>query len=123
MPSPPPSQSTAAGKHTLKPKRLQRRESDMSAIALRKEPGLRLAESHPIYELRVTSLTATEIEVSVWQLPSVSTPRLQQAERTASLAGRPWRMIEARVSKRLHKLGISVAHVKRNQTAAFSIDE
>jgi hypothetical protein len=95
----------------------------MSAIALRKELGLRLAESHPIYELRVTTLTATEIEVAVWQLPSVSTPRLQQAERTASLAGRPWRMIEARVSKRLRQLGISVAHVKRGQTAAFTIDE
>ncbi|HEX8341203.1 MAG TPA: hypothetical protein VF624_09865 [Tepidisphaeraceae bacterium] len=95
----------------------------MSAAALRKESGPRLAENHPIYELRVEGLTATEVEVSVWQLPSVSTPRLVQAERTASLTGRPWRMIESRVSKRLSQFGISVAHVKRGQIAAFAIDE
>lgn len=95
----------------------------MAAAVLRKESGPRLAESHPVYELRARGLTATEIEVSVWQLPSLSTPRLAAAERTAALAGRPWRMIESRVSKRLRQLGISVAHVKRGQSAAFAIDE
>jgi len=90
---------------------------------MRKELGLRLSESHPVYELRVHAISNAEIEVSIWQLPSVATPRLQQAERTASLTGRPWRMIESRVSKRLRQLGINIAHVRRNQTAAYPIDE
>ena len=95
----------------------------MSAIAVRKDSGPRLAESHPIYELRVTGLPGSEVEVSVWQLPSSSTPRLQQPERTASLAGRPWRMIESRVTKRLRQIGISIAHVKKEQSLGFPIDE
>jgi hypothetical protein len=95
----------------------------MSAIALRKESSLRLADSHPVYELRVTGTNGVEVEVSVWQLPSVSTPRLQQPERTASLAGRPWRMVESRVSKRLRQIGISISHVKKGQSIGFPIDE
>lgn len=95
----------------------------MCAIALRKESTLRLADSHPVYELRVAGIDSVEIEVSVWQLPSVSTPRLQQPERTASLAGRPWRMVESRVSKRLRQIGISIAHVKKGQSIGFPIDE
>jgi hypothetical protein len=95
----------------------------MSAIALRKESNLRLADSHPVYELRVTGTNDVDVEVSVWQLPSIATPRLQQAERTASLAGRPWRMIESRVSKRLRQIGIGISHIKKGQTVGFPIDE
>jgi hypothetical protein len=95
----------------------------MAAIALRREPALRPADSRPVYELRVTGIAATEVEVAVWQLPSVATPRLQQAERTASLAGRPWRMIEPRVTKRLRQAGISIAHVRKDQAARFPLDE
>jgi len=95
----------------------------MAAFALKRESGPRLAESHPLFELRVTGLSVSDVEVSIWQLPSVSTPRLQQAERTASLAGRPWRMIESRVTKRLRQLGISFATVKKDQTVTFAIDE
>ncbi len=95
----------------------------MAASALRREPGPRLAESRPLYELRIAGLSVTEIEVSVWQLPSASTPRLQGPERTASLTGRPWRMIETRVSKRLRQCGINIAHVKRDQSVTYPIDE
>jgi len=95
----------------------------MAAFALKRESGPRLAESHPLFELRVTALSGAEVEVSIWQLPSVSTPRLQQAERTASLAGRPWRMIESRVTKRLRQMGVSIANVKKGQTISFNIDE
>ena len=95
----------------------------MAAFALKRESGPRLAESHPLFELRVTALSGADVEVSIWQLPSVSTPRLQQAERTASLAGRPWRMIESRVTKRLRQMGVSIANVKKGQTIHFTIDE
>ncbi len=95
----------------------------MAAFALKRESGPRLAESHPLFELRVTALSGADVEVSIWQLPSVSTPRLQQPERTASLAGRPWRMIESRVTKRLRQMGVSIANVKKGQTISFNIDE
>lgn len=95
----------------------------MAAFALKRDSGPRLAESHPLFELRVTALSGADVEVSIWQLPSVSTPRLQQPERTASLAGRPWRMIESRVTKRLRQMGISIANVKKDQTIHFTIDE
>jgi hypothetical protein len=90
---------------------------------MRQDSGPRLADSHPVYELRVSGIAATEIEIAVWQLPSASTPRLQQPERTASLAGRPWRMIESRITKRLRQRGISIASVKKDQSIGFTIDE
>ncbi|HEY1683536.1 MAG TPA: hypothetical protein VGG19_02135 [Tepidisphaeraceae bacterium] len=95
----------------------------MAAFALKKEMGPRLADSHPLFELHVIGLSATEIEASIWQLPSAATPRLQQPERTAALAGRPWRMIESRITKRLRQLGISFAHIRKDQALAFTIDE
>jgi hypothetical protein len=95
----------------------------MSAIPLRRETSLHPADSHPIYELRVAGITGADIEISVWQLPSVATPRLQQAERTAALAGRPWRMIESKVMKRLRQHGIGISHVKKGQIVSALIDE
>ncbi|HEY8751751.1 MAG TPA: hypothetical protein VIM11_27470 [Tepidisphaeraceae bacterium] len=92
-------------------------------IPLRPNLSLSRADSHPIYQLRVAATTNTEIEVAIWQLPSTSTPRLQQAERTASLAGRPWRMMESRITKRLRQAGISIANVRKGQVAEFQIDE
>jgi hypothetical protein len=95
----------------------------MSAMALQRGPRLRIADSHPVYELRVAGLTVADVEVAIWQLPSIATPRLQQAERTAALAGRPWRMVESRIAKRLRQNGISIANVRKGQTASFQIDE
>jgi hypothetical protein len=95
----------------------------MGAVALRRESGPRPADSHPVYELRVTGVAGFDVEVAIWQLPSIATPRLQQAERTAALAGRPWRMIEARVTKRLRQAGISIANVRKGQTVSFALDE
>lgn len=95
----------------------------MTAMPIRHEFTLRAADSRPCYELRVSGRSNTDVEVDIWQLPSAATPRLRQPERTASLAGRPWRMIESRVTKRLRQFGISIAHVRKGQTAAFGIDE
>lgn len=95
----------------------------MTAVPLRHDLMLRAADSRPCYELRASGRSSSEVEVEIWQLPTAATPRLRQPERTASLAGRPWRMIESRVTKRLRQSGISIAHIRKGQTAAFEIDE
>jgi len=92
----------------------------MSA-ALRIAP--RMTESTPVYELHVIGVTLADVEVSVWQLPSPVTPRLTSPERTASLAGRPWRMIESRIAKRLKNVGINIALVRKGQAVTFPLDE
>jgi len=92
----------------------------MSA-ALRIAP--RMTESTPVYELHVIGVTLADVEVSVWQLPSPVTPRLTSPERTASLAGRPWRMIESRIAKRLKNVGINIALVPKGQAVTFPLDE
>src|SRR5438270_11115807 len=94
----------------------------MSAIPHR--PYLRIAtESHPVYEMRATGLSGSDIEIAIWQVPSPATPRLHQPERTAALSGRPWRMIEARALKRLKNAGINIATIRKGQTISFQIDE
>ena len=91
--------------------------------ALAHHSFMRPAQSHPVYELRAAGLPGSDMEVAIWQLPSPATPRLHLAERTAALSGRPWRLIEARVLKRLKHAGISLATVKKNQTLSYQIDE
>jgi len=95
----------------------------MNALAVRRERGPVAADSHPIYELRATGLASTDIEIAIWQLPSPATPRLHQPERTAALSGRPWRMIETRVLKRLRRDGISLAGIGNKQTVLYDLDE
>jgi len=95
----------------------------MSATPLRKDSGPRGAESHPIYELRVTGVSIGDMEVAVWQMPSASTPRLHQPERTAALTGRPWRMVESRILKKLRQAGISLGTLKKGQTVQYPLDE
>ena len=62
--------------------------------------------SHPLYELRVLGIGGGEVELAIWQLPSPATPRLNGAERTATLKGRPLRMA-----------------LRKKETAAFPLDE
>lgn len=81
------------------------------------------ADSHPVYELRATGLSGGEMELELWQLPSPSTPRLKQAELTASLRGRQLRLIESRVLRRLKQAGISLNGIKRDQTSTFKLEE
>ncbi|HYE21802.1 MAG TPA: hypothetical protein VEA69_25405 [Tepidisphaeraceae bacterium] len=79
--------------------------------------------SQPLYEMRVKGLGGGDMEIEVWQLPSVATPRLKEAERTASLHGRPLRLVETRVIRRLKQVGISLAGIKKDQSEKFELDE
>ena len=80
-------------------------------------------ESRPLYELRASGLAGGEMALEIWQLPSPSTPRLKQAELTASLRGRQLRLIETRVLRRLKQAGTSLNGIKRDQTGTFRLEE
>ena len=77
----------------------------------------------PIYELRAHGLGNGEIELSIWQLPSAAAPRLREAERTATLKGRPLRLVEHRVLKRLREAGVRVSRLRKGQTTRAQLDE
>ncbi len=77
----------------------------------------------PRYELRAIVHGNGEMEVQVWQMPSVATPRLALPEWTASIKGRPLRMIEHRLIKRLKAEGFSIAGLRRGQQKRKDIDE
>jgi len=68
-------------------------------------------------------LAGGEVEIDVWQLPTLATPRLREPERTASLKGRPLRLIETRIIRRLREASISLANLKAGQAARFPLDE
>jgi len=72
-----------------------------------------VSSGRPVNELRARGLGQGEIELSIWQRPSVATPRLQQPERPAALKGRPLRLVENRVFKRLKSAGVNVHKVRK----------
>lgn len=86
-------------------------------------PNSKRAGNMPVYQLRLTGLGRGEVEFSIWQLPSPATPRLKEPERTAALKGRPLRMIETRMLKRLKGQGIKLRELDKGQTDVFSLDE
>ncbi len=94
-------------------------------MARRKDPtsGSVNNGSHPVYELRLRGLGRGDLEVSIWQLPSPATPRLAEPERTAALKGRPLRMIETRMLRRLKTQGIKNTNLAKNETADRPLDE
>ena len=79
--------------------------------------------SHPLYELRALGIGGGEVELEIWQLPSPATPRLNGAERTATLKGRPLRMVETKVLRRLKHSGIKLKGLRKKETADFPLDE
>lgn len=91
-----------------------------TAPALRRPAG---TGSHPIYELRAVGRGRGDMELEIWQMPSASTPRLRTPERTATLKGRPLRLVESRVLKRLHSQGVRLPTLKKNESAHFDLDE
>ena len=97
---------------------------DAMAVAIAKNQKFAdrsVVDSHPLYELRAVGLPAGEIlALELWQLPSPSTPRLKQAELTASLRGRQLRLIESRVLRRLKQAGISLNGVRGKIRSARS---
>lgn len=79
--------------------------------------------THPVYELRVRGEGRGEIELSIWQLPSAATPRLKEPERTASLFGRPYRLVETKVLRRLKSSGIRIKTLEKGEVQKCPLDE
>lgn len=72
----------------------------MSA-AHRRKPSAPAPANEPLYELRLLVPRRGDPRAEVWQLPSTATPLIQEPLRLASLTGRGWRLIEARLLRRL----------------------
>ncbi len=79
--------------------------------------------SHPLYELRALGIGGSELELAIWQLPSPATPRLREPERTAALKGRPLRLVETKVLRRLKNSGIKLNSLRKGETVAYPLDE
>ena len=77
----------------------------------------------PRYEVRAHMAGRDELEITIWQLPSTSSPRLKEPERTATLKGRPLRLIESRVYRRLKAAGADVSRLKPGQSLRRELDE
>ena len=87
------------------------------------QPNGNAASSQPVYELRAKAMGGGDMELEIWQLPNVATPRLKEPERTASLYGRPLRLVETKVLRRLKQVGISVSGIKKDESSTFALDE
>lgn len=81
------------------------------------------ATSQPRYELRVVVPKKGDHRVEVWQLPSPATPRLKEDEQVAGLKGAAWRMVQARVLRRLARVGVAFGTLTPGSTQRWSIDE
>lgn len=79
--------------------------------------------NHPIYELRARGLGRSELELTIWQLPSPSTPRLKEPERTAALKGRALQLTENRVLKRLRSQGLRLRDLDRSEQQKARLTE
>ena len=79
--------------------------------------------NHPVYELRAHGLGRGDVELSIWQLPSVATPRLKEPERTATLKGRGLSLVENRVLKRLRSQGVKLRDLNKGQQQTARLDE
>lgn len=79
----------------------------MSA-AHRRKPSAPVPTNEPLYELRLLVPRRGDPRAEVWQLPSTATPLIREPLRLASLTGRGWRLIEARLLRRLAQARIAV---------------
>ncbi|MFH1134693.1 MAG: hypothetical protein V1816_01260 [Pseudomonadota bacterium] len=77
----------------------------------------------PVFELRVKGLEGGQISLEVWQMPSLSTPRLVGPEKMATLEGRTLEIVETRVLRSLKKAGVSVKAHLRGVMTAHTLDE
>lgn len=95
----------------------------MTTARKKAPPQLATLTSQPQYELRVVVPKKGDYRVEVWQLPSPATPRLTEDEQVAGLKGQPWRMVEARVLRRLARAGITFGKLTPGSKQQWSIDE
>ncbi|HEY7425033.1 MAG TPA: hypothetical protein VH682_12450 [Gemmataceae bacterium] len=80
----------------------------MSTAARRRKPSEPASANEPLYELRLIVPKRGDPRAEVWQLPSTATPLFREPLRLASLTGRGWRLIEARLLRRLAQARIAV---------------
>lgn len=98
---------------------LELMEPEVSARTL----ALNTYTGQPQYELRAQSLGAGDLQLEVWQIPSVASPQITQPTRLAGLKGRNLALIEHRMLRRLAKADITVAGLKPKQPKAYPLDE
>lgn len=79
--------------------------------------------THPRYELRAHAHGAGDLELVVWQIPSLATPSLTEARRVAGLRGRNLDIVEYRLFKLLKQSGIQVAGLRRGDGRSFELPE
>lgn len=95
----------------------------MDRLSDRRNNETHLNGSRPRYEIRAKSTKTDGLEISIWQLPSPSAPRLTEPECAGTLKGRPLRLVETAVLKRLRNLGISLAKLKPGELIRHPVDE
>ncbi|MBE9178495.1 hypothetical protein IQ268_07965 [Oculatella sp. LEGE 06141] len=78
---------------------------------------------HPRYELRAESLGSSNLQLEVWQLPSMATPQIVQPVRVAGLKGRNLALIENRILRRLAKADVSMGGLKPGKPKTYALDE
>lgn len=81
------------------------------------------SRTRPLFELRIHGEPGGEVSLAIWQLPGPATPRLSSPECTATLAGRPLRLIESRVVRRLKEAGIRVSGLRPGEVRRNDLDE
>ena len=81
------------------------------------------ALGRPLYELRAEQLSTEDMLLEVWESPSPATPHLKAPQRVAGLTGRPLRLVESRVLKRLKDVGIPLSHLRKGDPRTYKLDE
>ena len=80
-------------------------------------------QTRPVYQLRAKVLKASQVELSVWELPSPDTPRLRHAEWVATLAGKPLNVVEVRLYRKLKQIGIRVNSLDKGEVGSYDLME
>ena len=77
----------------------------------------------PVYELRAEQLSGEDMLLEIWESPSPATPYLKAAQRVAGLTGRPLRLVETKVLKRLKDVGVALSHLRKGEPRTYKLDE
>ena len=75
-----------------------------------------------VYELQAKNHGMDDLELTLWELPSVATPHIAKPLRIAGLKGRNLSLVESIILRRLNKSGIRIAPLG-GMIQRFSVDE
>ena len=78
--------------------------------------------SKPLYELQAKNHGMDDLELTLWELPSVATPHIAKPLRIAGLKGRNLSLVESMILRRLNRSGIRIAPLG-GMVQRFSVDE